>query len=59
MYFFTSFNVAQQKQRTLLTLMIIFFGKSTDTVKRGTESVLDAGRELVVEANTEKTKFIC
>jgi hypothetical protein len=40
-------------------LIITLFGKSTDIVKRGTETVLDAGREPDVKAYTEKTVSSC
>lgn len=38
--------------------MLIFLAKA-HTVKRGTETVLDAGREPGVEADREDCKFIC
>jgi hypothetical protein len=33
-------------------------GESLDTVKRNTEALLDASKEVGVEVNQEKTKYI-
>jgi hypothetical protein len=33
-------------------------GENTDTIKKNTEAVLDAGKEVGLEANLEKTKYV-
>jgi hypothetical protein len=33
-------------------------GESTDTVQKNTEALLDAGKEVGLEVNSEKTKYM-
>jgi hypothetical protein len=38
-----------------MTMMTLIFWEKSDTVQRNTEALLDAGKEIGLEVNSEKT----
>jgi hypothetical protein len=39
-------------------LMMLIFWEKTDTIQKSTEALLDAGKEVGLEVNSEKTTYM-
>jgi hypothetical protein len=41
-----------------MLMMLIFWEKTYDTIQKNTEALLDAGKKVGLEVNSEKTKYM-